>query len=157
MRQQTDYNKLVGRKGDEYYFCDYIFDHGDNFKGATGTVLVPISKDEYEERTSEDGLLDYLGEHWQGAVSSGETEMSKSEWVQWVYDVDGDDALFDFSGSNLWDQLREIGITEEEFPVIQCQGGGRCFGRFEDFDEIYDQELWEKIQAIESQQIASTV
>ena len=49
-REQTNYNKLVGRIGNEYYFCDYIFRHSPDFKGATASILCPVSRGEYDER-----------------------------------------------------------------------------------------------------------
>lgn len=149
MRNQVNYNKLVARRGDEFVFCDYTFEDG-NFKGATGSVLRPVSQDEYDERTSESGLIDYLGELWPDAVSSGNTEMGKAEWCQYVYDADGDDTLWDMSYSNFWDQLRAIGFPEDEYPVIECTGGGRCFSHDEEFDEVYDADLLAKIRAIET-------
>jgi len=151
MRQATTYNKLVARRDNEFLFCDDIFDYGDNgLKGATGTVLRPVPKDEYEERTSEQGLVDYLGELWQGTVQAGDTKMGKAEWCQYVYDSDGDDVLYDFSGSNLWEQLRAIGYSEDEYPVIECIGGGRCFSSDDtSYDEVYDDALLEKIRGIE--------
>lgn len=149
MRTQTTYNKLVARRDGEYLFCDYIFEDGD-FKGATGTCLRPVSREEYDERTSEDGLVDYLGDLWQDAVASGNTDKGKAEWCQYVYDCDGDEALYDFSGGNLWDQLRAIGLGEDEFPVIECVGGGRCFGVNDNYDEIYNAALLAQIRAIET-------
>lgn len=155
MRQETAYNKLVARKDDDYYFCDYIFKNDENFKGATGSILRPISKDEHEYNTSEEGLLEYLGELWQDAVASGNTEMGKAEWCEWVYEIDGDNAIYDLSYHNLHEQLREIGISEEDFPVIVCSGGGRCFNADDEFDEVYDQELLDKIRAIETKNVVT--
>lgn len=120
------------------------------FKGATATVLRPVSKDEYDERTSPDGLMDYLGDHWKEAVAADATTMGQTEWVQYVFDTDGDDSLFDQSGSNLWGQLRAIGLDEELYPLFECTGGGRSFSRDQEFDEVYDAELLVKIRAIES-------
>lgn len=53
--------KLVGRVGEldgnaKFYFCDSLFEYIDNFKGATGSVLRPVSKDEYDERTDPDNI-----------------------------------------------------------------------------------------------------
>lgn len=150
MKQQTNYNKLVGRTGDEYYFCDYIFTHADDFKGATGSVLRPVSKAEYEERTSQEELEDRFSDVWREAVASGSTTDSLSVWVEQAFDIDGDEMVFDLSYSRYWDQLRELGFNDEEYPLFECTGGGRCFSKDIKFDEVYDQGLLNKIIAIES-------
>lgn len=148
-RKETRYDKLVGEKDGDFYFCDYIFYEGEDFKGATGTVLTPVTKEDYLDRTEGEGLLDYLREIWQQAVSAGQTEKSLEDWAEEVINIDGDEAVFDLSGYDLWGQLRQIGYNEEEYPVFQCSGGGRCFGRFDKFDKVYDQELLDKIRKIE--------
>mgnify|MGYP001617477109 CR=1 FL=1 len=152
MRHETKYNKLVGRIGDAYYFCDGIFKYDDSFQGATATVLEPVSLDEYEERTSPSGLLDYLGDHWKDAVADDATTLGQSEWCEWTYNVDGDEMLWNHSGYDLWDQLRDLGLSEEEYPLFTCSGGGRSFSPDMQFDEIYDPALWSKIQAVETKE-----
>ena len=83
------------------------------------------------------------------SVNDGKTEQSLDEWISDVLMYDGDEAIFDFSGYNLWEQLRELGLTEEEYPVFECSGGGRCFSSDIEFDEVYDEELLKKIKEIE--------
>ena len=153
-RKQTDYDKLVGRIGNEYYFCDYIFRHYRDFKGATATILRPVSEDEYNERmdpTSSD-TQDWFGELWRDAVASERTEVGLEEWIEWVLDNDGPDAIFDLSCDHLWDDLREavLEFTEEDYPVFECIGGGRCFSPDMKWDEIYDNKLWQKIKKVEA-------
>lgn len=151
MREQVNFNKLVGRRGDEYYFCDYIFNQG-SFKGATATVLRPIPKDEYDERTDRSNLIDYLEEPWKEAVAAGQTTEGLGEWAEYAIDVDGVEhcAGFDPSGEELYPQLRAIGLTEEEYPAIECTGGGRSFSHDQQFDEVFDAELLEKIRRVET-------
>ncbi|MCJ7482639.1 MAG: hypothetical protein MUO31_06710 [Thermodesulfovibrionales bacterium] len=48
-KKQIDKKQLVGRIGDSYYVCDYLFTYGKDFKGATATVLEPVSRASYEE------------------------------------------------------------------------------------------------------------
>lgn len=149
-REQNNHHKLVGRIGNDYYFLDYTFADGD-FKGATGTVLTPISKSEYEDRTDPESetCQDWFREIWKMAVEDDKTEEGLTEWVENVINIDGDEAVFDFSGYNLWDQLREIGLSEDDYPVFECIGCGRCFDVDMEFDEIYDKELWEEIKQYE--------
>lgn len=143
------YNKLVGEKNGEYYFCDYIFDDGKGFKGATATILVPVSKEEYDERTSLEGAKERFEDLWRETVKDGGTEDSLEDWCQSIIDTDGDDAFFDFSGCNLWEQLRDK-FPEDEYPVFECIGGGRSFSKENDFDRVFDQELLKKIQEVEN-------
>jgi len=157
-RKQKNFNKLVGRIGNDYYFCDYIFIDGkmnnELFQGATGTVLNPVSKEEYEERTDPESeeCLDYFKEIWQMSVQDDNTELGLQEWVEQVLNIDGDEAVFDFSGYNLWEQLRDIGLNEDDYPVFECVGGGRSFDSKMKFDEVYNKDLWRLIKAVESKE-----
>ena len=150
MRKQTEYNKLVAERNGEFYFCDYIFKHKDDFKGATGTELVPVSKEEYEERTSLESITERFEDCWRDAVSNGDEFRSLDDYCSDIFQYEGDEAVFDFSGYNLWDQLREIGYDEENYPVFDCIGGGRCFSKDDKWDKIYDEKLLKKIVRIES-------
>ena len=146
---RTTYNKLIGKIGDEYYFLDDTFTHSDSFKGATGTVLRPVSRSEYEETKTVEGLKDRdYAELWKNAVSSGETVLGLYDWLEIVLE-DGDDAIWDLSGIELWEQLREIGLSGEEYPVFECTGGGRSFSKDMKWDELYNPELWKEIQKYE--------
>lgn len=150
MRRKTTYNKLIGKKDGAYYFLDDIFHYDDNFQGATATVLEPITKQEYEDAKSIDSLKDRgYDDLWKQAVQCDDTKLGLDEWLQEILDDDGDEGIWDLSGSNLWDQLREIGLTEEEYPVFECTGGGRLFSKDMVWDELYNEELWKKIQEVE--------
>ena len=153
-RKQTIYNKLVGRIGNEYYFCDYIFRHDRDFKGATATILRPVLEDEYNERMDpiNKDTQDYFGELWRDAVANERTELSLEEWAEWVLNTDGPDAVFDLDDECLWDALREAvpEFTEEDYPVFECISGGRCFSPDMEWDEIYDNKLWQKIKKVEA-------
>ena len=154
-RTETKYNKLIGRIGDSYYFLDDIFKYKDDFKGATGTVLEPVSQESYDETMTVDGFKDRgYDEHWKGAVESGSTELGLDDWLQLVLDQYGDEAVYDLSGysDDLWDQLRDIGLTEEKYPIFTCVGGGRSFSPDMVWDELYNPELWEKIKEVEGKE-----
>jgi len=148
MRKETKIGKLICKIEDEYYFLNYFFNHNDDFKGATGTILRPVSKEEYIEIT-EDNAEEYLEENWRMAVQGGNTTDGLSDWVEYVKRMDGDGAFFDLSYSEYWEQLRAIGFDEEDYPVIECRGGGRCFGKETKFDKIFDKKLWKQIREIE--------
>ena len=152
---RTQIGKLVGRIDNKYYICDTLFEHADGFKGATATVLCPVSRAVYENRTDPENAdtIEYFEECWKGAVQAGVTTESLGAWVEMVLDLDGDKAVFDFSGFAYWDFLRETvpELTEEDYPVFECIGGGRSFSPDMKWDKIYDEELWQRIKAIETQ------
>jgi len=141
---QTHYNKLFGSIRDEYYFCNDIFDDGE-VKSVTGTVLIPIDRDWYTHMTEGDGLLEQLEESWRIAVENGDTQDSLEDWARDVYNDEGDEAVFDLSAHDLWDQLREIGLDEETYPVFAFNGWGKCFSPDMEFDDVYDPELLKTI------------
>lgn len=152
-REATKYGKLIGRLDDEFYILDEIFKHSDDFQGATATVLRPVSREEYEEATTEEALVERFEEYWRDAVANGHTTDSLETYARNIWDIDGDDSLWDPSGSEYHDQVRALGYSVEEYPVIECTGGGRSFthqgARDQAFDEVYSPELLAKIQAVE--------
>lgn len=138
MREQTDYNLVVNVAEDnEITVLDYVFIHSDSFKGATGSVFYPISTREYEDRKSYNSLKDSYKWLWQEAVASSRTEEGLENWLE-EQDFD-DDFLFDTSYSGLWDYLRSFGFPEEDYPIFECVGGGRCFNS--DFQGNINPEL----------------
>ena len=92
-------------------------------------------------------------------------ELSFKAFVQQVIRNDGDEAFFDLSYccSGIWEQIRErCNMTEEEVPLFECTGGGRCFhgedkdvweagkGKYhfrnDKWDEVYEPELLDWIK-----------
>jgi hypothetical protein len=129
MRTETKYNKVVNfdPETNEILVLDYIFDHGDGFKGATGSRFEPVSKSEYDNRVNdEDSIIDQI-------IDCGIPTGYERNGAQGVYDAmvanDGiRDFLFDCSYADLWDYLREeLNLSEEEAYIFNCSGGGRCF------------------------------
>ena len=149
-RKEKKYNILIGKNDNQYVFLDYIFDDGDGFCGATGTILSPISKQEYDERMSIHSVKERYDDIWRDAVKNGNTDESLEEWCQSILDGDGEEGVFDLSGTKYWDQVRKLGLTEEEYPVFECIGGGRCFTSNSTFEKVYDKKLLKAVQEIEA-------
>ena len=153
-RKQTNYNLLVGRIGDNYYVCDYIFEETADWKGATASVVTPVSKAEYDRKMDSDDsdTQEWLKEQWQYAVEHNLTEGSLQEFTRISLLNRGDDAVFDCGYYNLWDMIRKAvpELTEDDYPVLNACGGGRSFSPDMEWDEIYNQELWDKIKVIET-------
>ena len=57
-RQQTNYDKVVGRNGGEIYILDYTFKHDDGFQGAVGTVVVGLTPEMENYMNSNQWLLE---------------------------------------------------------------------------------------------------
>ena len=160
---RDNYDTLVGRIGDEYYFLDEIFKYNDGFKGATGTVVMPVSKEYYEYATSEDGILerymDAMGEdEWISTLGldredfEDEDDLTKAiENGIWQLYYVGELNPFEEVDSDLEEQMRALPqfASSEEFPIFEIIGGGRIFDKEREFDEIYNQELFDKIKEIE--------
>jgi hypothetical protein len=164
-RKQEYIGKLIARQGDEFIVLDYIFDHGDGFKGAVGSRIRPVSQSEYEERTSDDAIEEYCEELWKCGVADGVERRSLAEFAEAFKDEDGTDSMFDGSYSR-WPQIRAKGFPEDSsdaeddyegefYPIMECTGGGRCFGHDDEYDEVYDEELLARIRAIESPRISA--
>ncbi len=147
-RQEIKYNKLIGRQGNKFVFLDYVFDHGNGFKGATGTRIEVVSKESYEDAI---GDTDRWEERWREAVAAKQTDEGLDSWIENLSDEEKKEWLWDNSYSNIyWEQIRQLGYTEKEYPTMTCTGGGRCFSVDDKWDELYEPELWKLIQQYET-------
>jgi len=149
-RKRKVIGKLVGRINEGYYFCVDIFWCSSGLQGANGIILRPVSKEEYKCYTQGKGLLNVLEIPWRKAVERKETIKGLKEWAKEVYKNGGDKVIFDLSGSEYWGQLRKLGLNENDYPIFECVGRGRCFKPHMKFNEVYDKELWEKIKKAEN-------
>jgi len=151
-RTETKYLKPIGIKDGSIYFLNYTFDHGD-FKGATGIVLDPISKNYIADLTSED-WIDYSRDLWVDAVQSGSTEDSLEDFAESVKDENESyGRLFpghDDSYSELYKQAHKH--FDDSVETFNCSGGGRCFNEelLNSFDKVIDPELIKIIKEFES-------
>jgi len=160
---RDNYDALIGRVGIEYYFLDEIFKYKDGFKGATGTIVMPVSKQYYDYATSEEGILerymDAMGEYeWLEVLGlnrddfEDEDEMIKAieDGIYDLYRV-GELNPFEEVSYELEEQMRELPefSDSDEYPLFEIIGGGRIFEKNTKFDKIYNQELFNKIKEIE--------
>jgi len=134
-------NMLVGKTTEgEYYFLESLFDHG-TFSGATGLICVPVTKEEYRERTDPEGeyVRDYLRDLWEQAVGNGDTEESLSEWVREFVASEGTDWIIESCPSDAERKVLACYNEEldrdpdhdpdQEAEMVECIGAGRIFSR----------------------------
>lgn len=134
-RTQTTYNQIVNFDKDsrEITVLDYIFFdtmHGKPFNGATGSKFEPVSRAEYEERTSRENIIEYLMD----ATNEVPEQFKRGGFEAWADAIidanEQDQVCFDTSYSELWEYLREeLNLTEDEAFIFNCIGGGRCFDK----------------------------
>lgn len=152
MRAQTDYNKVVNfnKETNEITVLDYTFDNG-GFKGATGSIFEPISKQQYKEQTTGEAVSEYLQSCYDrddlkkyigtGSYKEAAKKIKKAGEVR--------ELIFDDSYSELWGYLRtELKLNFDEAYIFNCIGGGRCFDK--DFEGNINTELIEVIRQFES-------
>jgi len=140
--------KPVGKVDDIIYFVDSLL-LDDDIKGAVGTMLIPIPKEEYEYRTSTEGLKEFFEDIWRQEVDEGRTDVGLEEYATLFYESAGDESVFDLSYSKYHDCVRKLGYDEESFPIITCVGGGRCFNKDIKWTKIYDKKLLAEILILE--------
>lgn len=150
-KEETKYNEIIARDEDgTIIMLDYVFDHGDGFKGATGTRFELVSKERYEEETSEEYVRDNYGYLWQEAVQHGNYKGSEEDYIRELMQ-DVDTLVYDDSYSFMHDAIREkLGVTEEEYPIITCTGGGRMFDKDSNYPTVYRPDLLEIIHKYET-------
>jgi len=150
-RGEIHINKLIGvTKDGEYVALDYVFQHSDDFRGATGSSVHVVTNREYKDRTDDDSVRDYCEEIWRIMVSDRSTEQSLDEFVESFKDSDGVDSMFDQSYSYMHDACMEMhnaavrakAAEEQELPleeaevdeddlayICEARGGGRMFSK----------------------------
>jgi hypothetical protein len=154
-RNQKTYNKLVARKGSEFYILEYIFNDDEEFKGAVGSVHVPISREEYDYRTSIEGVAERYEDVWRDMVANDKETRGLDDFAKDIINSDGAEAVFELSSPEIRDQIQsKIGHTE--YPAFECVGGGRCFNYDDKFDEVYEPKLMKLIRDIERPKTSTT-
>ena len=124
--ERTSYNlPYAFTEGYELYVLNDTFSHVDGFRGVTGTVLYPVSQEEYDESVSVDGLAEYYEEAWRvDAGSRNGTELELEDWVEKDLNELIKDRYEKYDVSNI-----DLSFIKLDFePVIwEVIGGGRCF------------------------------
>ena len=122
----------------EVVILNYAFEYENGFKGCTGDIIRPIYTDEYEDRLSEESLVDTAKYCWKDQVSNDMTELSLEEWIE--------EARADFESS----AIEEYDFNPKDYPEltfdtpedIECWeliGCGRIFGLGEKITQRTDQ------------------
>ena len=163
------YNDLIGRKENEFYILESIFKHSDDFEGATGVVVVPVTAEHYEYALSKDGILErYMdaqsieewAEHFGIEESNGvdlEDEVAEAIWEASRY---GGFEPFEEADYKAVEQIRSMVpefASEEEYPIFEVVGAGRIFSKHNNFDEVYNPELLAKIEGVEKMERGKNV
>ena len=153
-RQQVNYNKPVGIKDGSIYFLNYVFDHSDNFRGATGIVLDPITTD-YINNISNEDWIEYSRDLWKSAVETNSTEDSLEDFSEQIKTDSEIDGLkfpgHDYSYFELHDEAKKH--FDSNVETFHCCGGGRCFNLelLNSFDKVIDQDLIDLIKSYEAE------
>lgn len=153
-RKEINYNKPVGIKDGSIYFLNYVFDHFDGFRGATGTVLDPITKD-YIDNISNEDWIEYSRDLWKSAVETNSTENSLEDFSEQIKaDSEIDGLKFpghDYSYFELHDEAKKH--FDSNVETFHCCGGGRCFNLelLNSFDKVIDQNLIDLIKSYETE------
>ena len=80
---ETTYNEIVGMDDDgNFVILDHTFAYGDDFHGATGSIVRIVFGDELEEAESLEGLEEYYEQAWrENAGSAYGTTDGLTTWV----------------------------------------------------------------------------
>lgn len=143
-RKSTTYNKVIGIKDDEIYLLNDIFKYKDGLKGATGSVLSPLTQEQVEGRCEPENFKEY----WQIPVSEDLTEDSLETFAD---NLINECEFFPFHDDSDICFIPEE-IQQEYFPnavTFECVGGGRCFSKNMQFDIVINQELLDLINNME--------
>ncbi len=152
-RESYVYNKPVGIKDGSIYFLKEIFNYKDGMKGATGTVLDPVTQSEIDENNDFDNAVEYYREIWKSSVDADSTEQSLKDYVEDCLNYqDGEYPGHDESYSELHDEAKKH-FDNEDIKTFTCVGGGRCFDEklLSSFDKVIDHSLIDLIRQYEKE------
>jgi hypothetical protein len=142
MENRIEYNQVVNIADDNCItLLEEVFNYSD-LKGARGTEFYPVSKAEFEERTSFDNVLQY----WMDCTE--EEEEAVREKMEELNQTELKEIVFDYSDMKHWDYLRTFGFPEDEYPVFEFSSSGRIFNK--DFQGNVNPELSAIIREYES-------
>lgn len=165
-REETKINQIVGIKNGDLYILDYVFKHGDDFKGATGYHMNILTQDYIDEMNDIHTLCEEYDYIWREAVQAGRTEKGLEEFMQdWIeessyydYLFPSDDNSFRYETEKLIEELptdqkqeleKVFGVMGEDFAAWNCSGCGRCFNADDNWDVIFRPDLVELIKQYE--------
>lgn len=140
-KQQTNYNKVVGRNGQEIYILDYTFKHDDGFQGATGTVVVGLTQEQVDYMYSDEGLL----ERWYDGFNPN-GEKTEEEFLEEINNVIRWGNFEPFEQHHNDDELLALQYSKDNnFVAFEVIGCGRCFKEDQTFEEVFNEELLQEI------------
>lgn len=156
--KRIEINKCIGiTVNDELIMVDSIFNHGDNFHGATGTTFVGITQDYIDQRRDPENMASDLDYVWQEAVKAGQTEKGLDDYMKELNESNdcNSDGLFVGHDTSSIHQIPDS-IKKEYFPEcesFECIGGGRQFPIKSEWKVIFDQKLLDLVNQAESEDI----
>lgn len=129
-------------KQGNYVFLDRVFKSREDFHGAVGTRMVPVSKEYVEERIEE--IKDYEWSPLAHIYDEEDTPESWDEWINNMPDWELEEMAIDSSyQGKYWNKTEEMAekYYESEFYTTDCIGGGRMFN-----EEMYDEDYWQYLE-----------
>lgn len=152
--KRTNIDKCVGIKDNTLYILNSVFKHSEDFKGATGSMLSPITQEYIDSMNSLDYAKDNYDYLWRESVASNITEKSLDEYIEDLIAETRCNTDSEYVGHDTSDiHLVPEDIKEKYFPeaaTFKCIGGGRCFDHDMEFDIVLDQGLLDLINKYET-------
>ncbi len=129
----------------EILVCTSIFDHGDGHKGATFYSFMPVSREEIEERSD----IDYIMDTYDLSKKEARQVLAEFEYSGEFFPFHDTSGLYDTNakGISIDRQLRKLFPDAETF---ECIGGGRLLaGREAKFEKVFNEKLLKRVFQVE--------
>lgn len=166
MKEEKQINQIVGIKDGELYVLNYVFKHGDNFKGATGYSMGTITQSYIDDMNDISTLCEEYDYLWRDAVKEERTTDSLEDFMQSLVDECSfydqlfpfDDNSYRYETEKLVEELpaeqkeeleKVFGVMGEDFAAWSVSGGGRCFNANDNWDVVFRPDLVELIKEYE--------
>lgn len=149
-RNETTYHLVLGAREDgEIVILDDTFEYSDGFRGATGSILYPVSQEMLDEALTGDSKEEYYEEIWrQEASSTNGTTDGLSDWVTTIDDEEYLESRFEtYSDLEVGEIAEALGMEEPaRYEVVGC---GRIFlGALRDITLVDSDEVRAAVKSI---------
>lgn len=161
-QMREDFDEIVGISEDGgIVMLQELFDHGDNFKGATGCIMYPIKQSEVDNYLDPVQYEDHYLDLWIDAVRGRHTQESFADFVEGlISDCDYQGLLHPFDDDSFTGDLDTAftHLTEDQLKLVKeyepedcvgwrCNSCGRIFGV--EFKHVFRQDLFDRINEVE--------
>lgn len=150
MRTSKQYNLVIGTDSTgAIYILNETFVYADDFHGATGTIVRPVTQEEIDDALTTDQKEEFYEEVWRmDAASPNGTTDSLADWLENIDDEEYIDSRFECQNELTTEEIADA-LGEPAPARYAVTGVGRIWPAPEGFTPLDSDEVREALAAID--------